>query len=367
MMPGKDIQQLIDEYLKGSLNPVDKDLLESELVSNPVAKKQLEVTKAANNAILMHRLANVQDLLQNRIEKGNPPSPWNRVLFGLTILAIIGTSYYFFPTIDKKQELTPMRTMEPTVVPIQKETENPKIVKPERKKKQSTPQLKSLPSSSAFPTDPEVPKPATSDPIIPIDPLASTAPHINKAEAPSTMPQTQASANKAAVLEDHCTKTKLEAYVHPQHACHGATNGSIQITNLRGGQAPYQVKILDTQQQPHQASSLPAGSYTVVLTDGKHCQTTIANVVIKEEYCLKDFELNPHSGEDLDLGSTSYPATLTVYDQGENVYFYKQFNAGENIQWNGISNKGESLPGYFLFVIRYGNHKTREGSITIVN
>jgi hypothetical protein len=351
---------LIEGYLNSTLNEDETINFETELSQNANLQQQIEASRLANLALMRNKLWEVKNLSAaiDLQEKQAVKTKRNlAVATGLTLL-VAGVVYLMVSNNEQtSQSQTDTKTqtakVEQAVSP--KETEpviasdlnQTKSSSAETKIKIENKQVES--ANSSVPTTVEHKE-------IPIEKEAPTKP-IQTSE-PEKQPET--------TKVDVCATTNLEAYVATEKACLGDQNGRIQVSNFNGGKAPYHFKILDETKQTIPATRLGAGIYNVVITDNNLCTKTIKEVVVKEEDCRKDFELNASNGEIVELGIAVQSASFSVYDKAGNLYFYKQFGEGDKIQWNGASTNGNTERGYFIFMIKYQDGKVKQGSVTVV-
>jgi hypothetical protein len=369
MIPDKENMSLIDQYVHHLLEGEELARFEKELASNEELKQKVILTQVANKVLLKNKLWEMKELTKERIELGKKEKAlkW-RTWLGLSVLALLGGLAYFYVTREKET---------PLVLPSTPKTEETaKVTEALPAPPVPAEEQKQLEIAQEKPrNNSQVPKMATSKTrskeevaIIQAPEKAESAPitHLPKEEPKEIKAILDpVKPEPAKAPSDACSATKIEASVNTDQACLNQSNGVIMVSHVRGGAKPYQVKILDEHQKEKMGTHLAAGMYSVLITDMKSCKTLIPHILIKEETCEKDFEINPSNGDTWDYGVSTVSSTLSVYDAGENMYFYKQFSPGEKIQWNGMSSKGEVLPGYFLFVLKYQDGKSRAGSITI--
>jgi hypothetical protein len=361
MKQNETIFSQIDDYLKGNLSEDEKLVFEAEYTQNTELQQQVEATRLANLALMRHKLWEVKSLSETIDKEEKQKGRTKRIVTlatGLSIL-VVGITYLM---VSQNKEVTKAET-----------TIKPQVTRVETKHSTETPttigtkaQTKSIPTNSK--------KMAVCQPTVATNniPLATTT----RNEEVPVLPQTQSVIATQAVEstkqaetkkpEDPCANTNIEAYVSTEKACLGDQNGSIQVSGFKGGQQPYQFKVLDESNQAVAATRLGVGIYTVLVTDSRHCTRVMEGVMVKEADCRKDFELNLGNGEVLELDVVSKSATFVVYDKGGNKYFYKEFGKGEKILWNGASSHGEMQGGYFQFQINYQDGETRTGSVTVV-
>ncbi len=56
---------------------------------------------------------------------------------------------------------------------------------------------------------------------------------------------------------------------------------------------------------------------------------------------------------------------LTIVDKAGNLYFSKQLDSNESLEWDGKSNSGNLVLGYYIYQLKFNNGKIYKGSITV--
>ncbi|MBY0424100.1 MAG: hypothetical protein K2Q22_00555, partial [Cytophagales bacterium] len=134
-----------------------------------------------------------------------------------------------------------------------------------------------------------------------------------------------------------------------------------------GGHAPYTSVAVDESGHRHTLNSgLAKGNYVVHLVDSKGCVRDYPHVTVREINCREDFHFNPFIGELWELPSNGHTADFRVFERSSGLYYERSFQATEQLQWNGQSNKGDIKEGYFVFEIIYSDGSRKNGSITVV-
>ena len=360
MRPDIETFSLIEGYLNGTLSEEERSHFETELSQNTGLQQKVEASRLANLALMRNKLWDIKNLSAEIDQEEKQASKTKRttaIATGLSLL-VAGVAYLIVPNNEPNIQIQPntktqaikteqaisTKEAEPVKVPVSVQT---KPVSAETKKTIETKQVET----------------ATS-------PLPAIAEHtevlVAKDEPTKPTPTNEPEKQIETTKLDICATTSLEAYIATEKACLSDQNGRIQVSNFKGGKAPYYFKIIDETKQTIPATRLGAGIYSVVITDNNLCSKTIKEVVVKEEDCRKDFELNASNGETVELGIASQSASYTVYDKAGNAYYQKQFAEGEKIVWNGAATNGEAQSGYFIFVIKYQDGKAKQGSVTVV-
>ncbi|HTL81376.1 MAG TPA: gliding motility-associated C-terminal domain-containing protein [Bacteroidia bacterium] len=131
----------------------------------------------------------------------------------------------------------------------------------------------------------------------------------------------------------------------------GGSDGSIDLT-VSGGVSPYTYQWTNGSTNEDQVN-VPAGSYTVVITDGNGCTTT-SSIVLNEPYALEmptGYSPNADGSNDYFVihGIEAYPNnTIEVFNRwGNKVYSAEDYMN----TWVGMNNSGDQLPDGTYFVV----------------
>ncbi len=148
-------------------------------------------------------------------------------------------------------------------------------------------------------------------------------------------------------------------------ACHGASTGSIDLT-VSGGVQPYTVAWSGPSgfsANTQDLFNLPAGSYTVLITDGNGCTT--GTTVILDQPDVLDIALGTtsHNGEDLSCSGASDGGITASVSGGSGIH---------SLSWtgpNGYASTATALtdlpPGTYTVVVTDGNGCTGTANITL--
>lgn len=348
----------IESYLNGQLDEGQRILYEAEMAQNQALKDRVEASRLANLALMRNKLWEIKNLSATIDQESKKATKTKRIVAvttGLTML-VAGLAYVMLS--EKK----------PAVIPAPSKTKAIVQIVPSKKAETKIPASKELTTKIVITKKAET-NASISTPVTTNNASEHTSPvspsYYNTNPTPKEDIKSDAVVEKP-IIENLCATTNLEVHVQTEKACLNEQNGRIQVSGFRGGKSPYHFKILDENQQNITATQLPAGNYSVVVTDANHCSKTFGGIVVKEEDCRKDYELNASNGETIEIGNASQSTSLSVYDKAGNLYFYKQFAEGEKIYWDGTSSNGVAQSGYFIFMLKQQGGKTKQGSVTVV-
>ena len=364
MSRDKTLYSLIDTYLNDTLNDTERKDFETELANDPELQEKVEDSRLANMAFRRTKLWEMKSLAEEIDREQKQVRKTKRIVATAVGLSLVIASVLYMMVAEKyatKAKVEPIVTTQRVEAEKKTASNNhtstvefrpqnqTKKVSVDKKKVVVVNQVKEEMTATLNSSNENKEIPVSSN--VPINAVI----HIVE---PTKQPSTKKT-------ENVCEQTTIEASVFTEKTCINNQNGKIHVSNFKGGLQPYNIKVLDEAKQAVAANNLARGNYTVVITDSRNCIKVIENVAVKEVDCRKDFELNLGAGELFDLEPVSKSAILTIYDNGGNKYFYKEFAKGEKIQWNGAPLQGEARTGYFQFHISYQDGETRIGSITV--
>ncbi|MBC7389965.1 MAG: hypothetical protein H7329_12175 [Opitutaceae bacterium] len=362
MINEQDQFLLIEGYLNGTLTEQERMAFEKELSENPELQEKTELSRASQMAIQRKKLYEIKNLISEvHSEKTN-----GKYLKGLALLgglfAICGLGIYLsIPTKEATIKSVPIEVASPTapvyIAPIPESQQSASKVEGTKTEfKKSVFEIKASDSKATVPEN--FPK---EQPVIEESKVSPTLTEPVKKQSRAISNSSEVS----KIPENVCANAILQAHILTEAGCINQSTGRILVSGFKGGKAPYTAKLFNSQKQVVLPENLPAGTYSLLITDQQECQKMVEGIQVKQENCQKDYELNTTNGDVLDLGTATQTATLSVFDKGEFVYFYKQFHQGEYIQWNGISSTGASQNGYFVFLLEFQDGTVRNGSVTV--
>jgi hypothetical protein len=356
-MSEDETYQLIENYLSGVLSKEEKSVFEKQLFTDVELSKQFRLHQLANELVIENRLQSVNNILLEEKNKGNSGNNLTKIIFSAVIL-VAGTVLF----VTWKNKNTSTNTNPASIEAASSKANVPLVSESKTEEKNNLPQKKTetVPTSSSVqPENNKILISGASEKII-----SETRPEEKNKEIKEevSVPAPVQEKNTSSP----CAAVHLEAKVAATASCKDESNGAIYVREFTGGTAPYSVSIKNRQQEYVSSLNIPAGIYTIVIQDKKGCSNTITNFQIPEKLCEKEYTFNPFMEELLTLPTHEQYGTLSIYERSGNLYFSKETEPSETIQWNGYSKNGELNAGYFIFVLSLKDGQTIKGGITIV-
>ena len=366
MSESEHIYSQIAQYLAGEMSSSEKGAFAQRIASDPTLQNKVTAYEATERLVLENRLLSVKELALDVHQTSTKGTKWNKYLLASAVIAILGTAAYFGLNKIETQPTQTSKDLRPNAPTLmaKKSTEvvaTPKEITPSSKGKTSVaPQKeasKLIVTEQAQTT--EQPRENLTAQSLPIPTINEVA----VSEEKTIAPQVQ---EKAPETVNICAHTHLKANVFAHPSCTQEHNGSIAVSSIHGGKAPYKISLLHNKQELALSEKLEAGTYLVVLTDANHCSTQISNIKVPIKDCRQAYHFNPFVGESWEIPVYDQDGTLTVYDKAGNVYFHEEIPSGSHAKWSGQPNSGDMTAGHFLFTIQYRDGSVKQGSISIV-
>jgi len=178
------------------------------------------------------------------------------------------------------------------------------------------------------------------------------------------------------VTEDKydCNQTSISAEVLVENSCIRQATGKIIVDHneIEGGTPPYKISIDNekTYQTELRIGNLPAGSYTIWLTDKNKCSEKLGIYWISSIDCeTENYEyiFAPDKFEKWKIPGVESSFQIEIYNQQGILVYNAGINEYTKNYWDGFSNSGTvQAMGIYSFIIRTTNHKDVTGNVTIV-
>lgn len=377
MSNNKDIQDLIDAYLKGELRGQELVDFEKSITENPALKVEIEKTKAVNKLVIQHRLLDVKKIaqLEEAKLKGSKNTLLKGIIGGLIGISILGAGTLYFqkeandeklPSSNKKDKST-----ENFITSVEEKS------KPTNLPKDTLPEVNNKKTKKAEALVKEVDKSSTKDTSTHSEQKTIDKTSSDKITVDSTIIKEETEKDKSVKTEVKNTSEVPQVTIKPCDTttitikstsiatCKGKEEGEIVINGISGGKAPYQKTLLSfSGEEVYSYANLKSGKYTLSIKDRNSC-TTDVSVVIKEKNCPINDHFNPSMGQVWEIPSSEKNGKITIFTRNGSVVYEQQLYADEPSTWDGYGNNGSMPAGYYIFVIEYRDGDQLKGSITI--
>ncbi len=358
-MSGDEKYVLIENYLKGNFSEGEKRSFEKLLVDDSELAKKYSLYKLADELVIENRLLSVKNILLEERKNRGGNNVVRKIIPSIIVLAL--SSFLYFTFGNKKNSTDAVSSIDQKkIISSQISSNKNETINQSNKKETSLGNAENT-ALSTTPINQIVEEGKEYDKIENI-PLV-----VKKQEEllESTTTPSLINENKKA-LENSCSSIIIDANFSTIASCKDESNGSISFRDIKGGNAPYSINIKNKENEDVSSLNIPAGYYSAVINDKRGCIKTINAIVVPEKNCEKEYTFNPFMEEVLILPSQNEHTTLSIYERSGNLYFTKENEPAEEIQWNGYSKNGELITGYFIFVLTNKNGKEVRGGITIV-
>lgn len=362
------LYQEIENYLKGNLTADGKTAFEQRLAADAGLQNKVALSKLANTLVIENRLLEVKQALGDVHNNPGKPNTWKKIILGITGVLLVGNAALFIFN-SKEKTISTQNTAKQTVENIS--TPAP-LSAPEINNSSETSLGKGKTNIANKPT---ITNPPSSENVI-VEERKATTDSLPTASVQSSVPIKPEPEIKEiipvapvqpAAVASPCMSIHIKAKTVTVNPCEGEENGSISISDIKNGYAPYSLQLKDKSgTEVHSYYNLKAGNYSANITDSKGCIQEIKNIILSEKRCSKDYAFNPFTGEVWNIPISENSGTLIIHDKAGDLYLQKELNAGTQESWDGYSQQGELKAGYFIYTINYKNGTLVSGSVSIV-
>lgn len=368
MTPQENIDLLIRRFIKGQLS--EKEFAELELLkqTDPNIQKQLDDNRMLSILMNESKLIDIKNIAikahktaikRNEIIK--------RVLIagGIATITLIVIATVWYANTKKQAPLKQTNTPEKahlsetnnvtaktvTLTPSPNTTDNPQgTIEHDKTVANHTSKVDSIPSLIG-----------TSSADTKVGETSKTGQKTNLLNTTTAIPRQDSTKGI-----DPCKKVTLQAEFSIQSTCKGEQAGSIALSRCSGGYKPYHFKVYDIHNNPsHDFMHLEAGSYKILITDAKACNSW-QEVIVPEKSCQSHYTINPFINETWESPKMDKKGYLKIVDKKGNIYFSQNLAPAEVLFWDGKSNNGDIKSGYYLFFIQYEDNSMINGTVTII-
>ncbi|MFN3404856.1 MAG: gliding motility-associated C-terminal domain-containing protein [Cytophagaceae bacterium] len=361
-----NINEEIDQYLKGELSEEDSLLFERKMNSDKELAQMVNAQRAVNNMIITKELNVLKAKMQKDLSQPGKLSINYPFLFvGSAIL--ISTVVFFYNNFNENR-----KQLSADKIEIISSSENvdfdiddvpalpSEINKSAGKKSFSVSDAKAESEKVTF------------NEIVPESieeiRIAENA-IISEPEKTSGIDKENVNLPENPVKD--CSLENLDLAIEINDACRGKNNGSIHInyTRFNAGQKPFEFSIDNgkTFSKSSLFSNLSPGIYHVVIRDSKLCTSKFSKQ-LSEKACAEalNYAFNPGL-ENLKVKIKNHSSgIIMIYNVGGNLVYSNDFTGDDYFQWDGKDKDGQTLqPGYFAFSIKYNDGEEQNGFISI--
>jgi|GEM_PF-1522383 len=382
--------EYIYAYFEGESDAVSRQEFESKLENDPELRKKVEQYKQIPELVVRHRLLKVRQILDSEHARYSESTsgtngPGKKGLLTIVLTVCLVSSLIGFYNFSKSKS-TPTGTITPKPVTV-----DSSLTTDFRGTEQHKETVYTIPADSHKASIARKPSEALAkaEPLTASDtdtfvPVPDSLPGIKLPETITISGQTEGIGSvipdKAAEPVYNTGKANLQTEDAPASltaSCSLTTRATIQIRNtcyqeatgkitvsFPDEQESFRVTINHQQVYSNQAEYLQAGIYQLRVTDLHGCQSDY-QAEVKEEFCHKDFVLNPNTGQFWDTPFYDFSGILTIFDKNGKIVCKKHIPDHSVWQWGGRQDDGQLIPGYYLFSLHYENGTIYQGSITV--
>ena len=365
MITKDNIQDYIDAYLRHELTTEEeRDFLDAA-EQNPEWKAQLQAEEQLVSSIAAMGQLNIRDRIKDDIASGKAYQASSKkyyYLIGLGVFAGIGAIVY--------------NTVEGT--------ENPQVTKQnvEHVVSHNSQKEEAISTENTSGSAPSLNKKTTSADEITVgvdqegkvgeetnmvDTTLVKESSANKKETANGTVQENKNTSAGAGREEACEGITITFNLNALPSCEGESTGSIALSTIRGGKAPFEYRTTNEDLKNTGMSSIPAGVYAVEVTDSKGCSGT-KYVMVEEKECKEKLQLlfRTDIQERVIIPVKPLGGSLKLRDQNENIVFDASLPKGESeFPFDGYTSKGKLKQGVYLIEIQYIDGQTTQGYLTI--
>ncbi len=362
----------IEQFLNKNLEDPALKSFEEKVATDPELNYQVKLQGMANDLVIKNRLAQVAELSKSIQKQELAKQQYIKYgRMGAIVVAVGISGYFLMNQLSPKSNYLKdeSKGIIHVTQPNQDTTLGNTVVMP---KQQQTPVITEKHENSTEPKASDKSNPIvqeSSNAVVEQVSIVSKETHhkdmpiINdKAESSMAIPKVEHKEEQAP-----CKGVVLQATIHGFETCEGASEGSVSVSKIQGGNEPYHYKLMSKSGQEESAlTNLSEGKYTLTVIDGKNCSQVFDNIVIAAKKCNIDLQFNPQLGETWEIPSVDKPGELTIYDNRGHLVFKKHISASESATWDGKSLEGHIQSGVFVYLLKYTDGSQKQGNITVL-
>lgn len=174
-------------------------------------------------------------------------------------------------------------------------------------------------------------------------------------------------ANKVVLTQNLCDNVQINVDYKAVAACSAKNDGEINLVKVTGGEEPYSFK-LNTQSYDHRSiKNLPAGIYSLVVSDRNSCVSKSIQIELPEEDCPQESDLVYSLSKDNEVNiPLQVKDVLKIVDSRGSIVVQVQGTAQQFV-FNSSNVNGYSLQeGLYVLWITKANGKNLKYEITVL-
>lgn len=344
----------LTDYLKGLLSKQESLKMEEALQQDATLAAAADDLAMIDELFLDYKLLEIENLAKEGYQKHRKTTQLKKIALGTgVLLALLGGAFYFLSGQDSATQ--PQAPAKKDIELTASEMGTTEIVPQQTEVQATAPQKESEQIAN-----PELPETNENTAIVPDSITNTIALETTTATPTKTNDNTTIEAT-AATTEDPCVKHSPEIVLNTSPACADAKDGSVQVV-VNEGKAPYDIKIYDeTKAKQFGKDNLSDGLYTATVTDNNGCYNELV-FEIEAKLCATDLKFTPATDGLLRFDHKN--ARLHVHSPSGKTYYEHTFT--DQIRWDGKSNDGQVVPGYYIYNLEKDGKQLQFGSITIL-
>lgn len=375
MRPDLEQYYLIDQYFDNKLKGEELTAFEEQLQNNTSFAEEVAEQRMLNNLILEAELKDVRNQITQDLANIQNPSFFrmNWQWIGIGLLSLLTALYFIIPSADNTNQVIVQQSSVPAIENENKSTTE--VPKEKEHTKRTSGTEKNIQTKQSVPaTEVSAHKitAATTNTIQPAKNTEALTPITNTSTNVNNTPAIETKASETAKTID-CSLTKIAFSVSTETACINSETGSIHIDKVSGGIAPYAYTVNNKKTKEKSISDLPAGTYTVKISDRNGCSTErIATVLEKNctpaiQQGLK-FNINPTIGETCSIPfDTDKKGNVTIYNRSGKIIHHDTNPSSDYVEWAGTDGYGALADaGLYVYLIEYTDGTKVTGEVNII-
>jgi hypothetical protein len=352
---------LIDAYIQNSLSHEDKTTFEYLLSQNSDLQLEVELEQLTSEILISNHIDAIQKEIKTYHQLQLRKTKWIKFGIAVVLTCVCITCVYLWNTKNSEAFSTPTTNQlaitpnENTYVIDSITTGISKTTTPNITPKNSNPKKETNPTINIkSPTSYNDEEKAKDIPLV----------NINKEEPVS--PSNQQQVVTTPIVKDPCDGVQINGKYEIVGTCPNKNDGQIIINKITGGASPYQYELKHNNHVVS-LSHLEDGIYSLTIKDKNNCEVTYSNIKVPNLSCQENFAFNPFIGETWKTIVGNQSGQIIIYDISGNIYYQKSFTSNEEIEWNGVSVRGNTQSGQYIYIIKYSDGLSTTGNITLVD